>query len=586
MKKTIWLTQTAIFIAALVLGACGSPAPAAEPVAAVAATQEPAAVVATEAPAATQAPPSAEELNLAAGLPADAAPEQILRIATGSSGVSSFTFTPMKGGGDQQSWQTLVWMPPMYFDEEFKDLSAGVFNKWEPNKEFTEWVFSIDPKAIWSDGSKLTAADFKGTWEIMADPLTEHGRIKGYIGNVEGFEDVKAGTATEMSGLVAVDDTTFKVKLLTPDPLFHYRIATTHMNPVKPEQARGNQADFWKPESNPVVSGPFMLETYDPDLGEATMVRNPNWWGDTKPYLEKIIFQFVPAAETAATMLLNDQIDSSLASVSPSIRKQLPDVFLPTKAIGFNNFWLRPIQEPTDDLNVRKALILSVDFQAVFKAAFPEGEATLLTQMIDTDLPCNESGSAWYPYDPEAAKKALAESKYGSAEKLPILRVSPRGDWPPMVRALEAVVEFWRQNLGITNVEFKVKTAEFGEDEAKINLLRDDVVVRFPDSAQYMWVAAHSAGPIVGSGNDKAIMAGYKNPEVEALIEAAQATPVEDPKRCELTLEAQRKFMDDYMVIFFGNPDSNRIVREYVKNMISGPDVALIETWKIYIAAH
>jgi len=166
------------------------------------------------------------------------------------------------------------------------------------------------------------------------------------------------------------------------------------------------------------------------------------------------------------------------------------------------------------------------------------------------------------------------------------LRVSPRGDWPPMVRALEAVVEFWRQNLGITNVEFKVKTAEFGEDEAKINLLRDDVVVRFPDSAQYMWVAAHSAGPIVGGGNDKAIMAGYKNPEVEALIEAAQATPVEDPKRCELTLEAQRKFMDDYMVIFFGNPDSNRIVREYVKNMISGPDVALIETWKIYIAAH
>ena len=44
--------------------------------------------------------------------------------------------------------------------------------------------------------------------------------------------------------------------------------------------------------------------------------------------------------------------------------------------------------------------------------------------------------------------------------------------------------------------------------------------------------------------------------------------------------------MDDYLVLFFGNPTGARVVREYVTNFISGPDVALIETWKIYIAAH
>jgi peptide/nickel transport system substrate-binding protein len=561
----LWRFLTLCCIATFILVACAPP-PAAGP--------------------APESASAAQEAPAAKALPADAAAEQVLRIATGSSGSASFTFSPMMGGGDQQSWQTFVWMPPMYFDEAFNELKPGVFESWKSNDDFTEWVFTINPKVTWSDGTPVTAADVKGTWEIMADPLTEHGRITGYIGKVEGFQDVFEQKQTDMVGLVVVDDLTLQVKLIASDPLFHYRIATTHMNPVKAEQARGNVEEFWKPENNPAVSGPYMLESYNPDLGEAVMAPNPGWWGDEGPYLSKITFQFIPEAETVATMLLNDQVDTTISGVSTSIKEQLPDVFRPTKAIGFNNFWLRPIAEPTNDINVRKALILAVDFEAVFKAAFPEGEASMVYQMVDTDLPCNQSDAAWYPYDPEAAKAALAASQYGSAENLPKLRVSPRGNWPPMNRALESIVEFWRQNLGITNVEFKVRPDEFGEDEPKLNLLRDDVVVRFPDSAQYMWVAAHSAGPIISGGGDKAIMAGYKNLEVEALIEEAQATPVDDPKCCELTLEAQRKFMDDYMVLFFGNPDSSRLVREYVKNFISGPDVSLIETWKIYIAEH
>ena len=56
-------------------------------------------------------------------------------------------------------------------------------------------------------------------------------------------------------------------------------------------------------------------------------------------------------------------------------------------------------------------------------------------------------------------------------------------------------MEMWRQNLGITNIEFKVKPDEFGEDEKKLNLLRDDVVTRFPDAATYLWTGTSSQGP-------------------------------------------------------------------------------------------
>lgn len=516
-----------------------------------------------------------------AKLPQDAAPEQVLHVATGSSGSASFTFTPLQGGGDQQNWQTLVWGPPMYFDTEFKDLKPGIFVSWKPNDDFTEWTFALDPAAKWSDGSPITASDVKGTWEVMADPLTQHGRIVGYIGKVKGFAAVHEQKGTDIEGLKVVDEKTLQVTLESPDPLFHYRIATTHMNPVKAEQARKDRDNFWKPENKPAVSGPYMLESYNADAGEATMVPNPNWWKDEGPYLSKITFQFVPDAETVATMIQNKQVDATIASVPPTLKDNFPDLFRPIKAIGFNTFWLIPSVEPTDDVNVRKALILSVNFEDVLKAAFPEGGATLAKQLIDPDNPCVDTEKSWYKFDPAAAKEALKASKYGSVDKLPKLRVTPRGDWPPMNRALEAVMEMWRQNLGLTNIEFKVKPDEFGEDEKKLNLLRDDVVTRFPDAATYLWTGISSKGPISAE-----IMRGYNNSKVDALLTEALSTPVENPKRCQLAVEAQRIFMDDYMVIFFGIPESYISARDYVVNYNKGPDVSLIEPWKIYVKAH
>jgi len=53
--------------------------------------------------------------------------EQILRIATASSGQSSFDFNVLGAGGDQQNWSTLLYVPPMYFDADL-NLKPGLFN--------------------------------------------------------------------------------------------------------------------------------------------------------------------------------------------------------------------------------------------------------------------------------------------------------------------------------------------------------------------------------------------------------------------------------------------------------------------------
>ena len=213
---------------------------------------------------------------------------------------------------------------------------------------------------------------------------------------------------------------------------------------------------------------------------------------------------------------------------------------------------------------------------------FPAGNATVTRQIIDPDLPCREADASWYPYDPDAAAAALAESSYGSAENLPLLRVTPRGTNAELNRGMEAVVEFWRQNLDIVNIDFQQQTTGFGQDETLINVSRDDVVIRYPDSATYMFVAAHSAGSIAAGE----MLHGYSNPEVDALIDQAMALPPEDPQRCELTLEAQRLFLADNPTILLAKVTGTINARDYVANYEKGPDVGLIAPWRIYIKVH
>jgi ABC-type transport system substrate-binding protein len=241
--------------------------------------------------------------------------------------------------------------------------------------------------------------------------------------------------------------------------------------------------------------------------------------------------------------------------------------------------------EPTNDANVRKALTLAVNFKDVFQAAHPDNDAAFVTELVDPDLPCYDKDHTWYSYDPAGAKAALAASKYQTAENLPKIRVTPRGVDPALNRAVQSIIEFWRQNLGINNIEFKQQPTEFGPDQDKVNLNRDDVVIRFPDTATYLYTGIDSKGPIA-SPDPFGMLKGYKNPKVDQLVEQALALPADDPNRCSVSLQAQQVFMDDYLVIFSGKQNVTLNARDYVKNYLKGPDRGLIQPWNIYIAQH
>lgn len=490
------------------------------------------------------------------------------------------SWSPLLGGGHAVRWQSLMWAAPMYFDKAGV-LQPYVLSKAEPDAKFAVWTLTINPKAVFSDGSPITAADVKGTWDLCAVPATKHQRADLFLGGVQGFSEVTSGAKKAMSGIVIKDASTVVVTLSTSDPIFDQKIATALIPPVKISQvldANGNEKnEWWHPKNKVVVSGPFMPQTIDLDQGIVTLVPNPKFFGPA-PKLSKIVITSVNDASTATLMLQTGKMDAHTELITPTIIEDLGADFVagPPLAKG-QQFWFDATKAPMDDINVRKALLMCINPVDLAKAAFPLGPYTVATQILNKVSGVDPAFTK-YPYDPEGAKKALAASKYKEGRLLPKIMFVGIST-PTHEAAAQYMAEQWRQILGVQAVEMKADLDTYsGPDQKSVQIFRDDVGTRVPDAVSYLLGSIHSS-----SGNARGKMGGYNNPKVDALLDEAKTKGVKDPGRNKGAQEAQRIFREDYMFIPYYYDVMSKWAMPWVMNFDKNDDWQVIEPWNVYI---
>ncbi|WP_119309035.1 ABC transporter substrate-binding protein [Cohaesibacter haloalkalitolerans] len=502
---------------------------------------------------------------------------QVLNIAHP---VLQQNWSPLQGGGHSARWQSLSWAAPMYFDKDGK-LTPYVLSSVESDDSYVNWTLHVNPDAVWSDGSKITAKDVVGTWNLSARPATKHARVNLFLGGVDGFNDVVVGKAKDMTGLTITDDATIAVKLASADPIFDQKIATALIAPVKISQAEdesGNEkADWWMPQNGVVVSGPFMPETMDLDQGILTLVPNPNFFGP-KPKLEKIVLTTVADASTATLMLKRGTMDAHTELITPTIIQDLGADFLggPALAKG-QQFWINAKKPPMDDINVRKALIMSINPEELALAAFPDGPFTVASQILNK-VPGVDPDFKKYPYDPEGAKAALAASKYKDAGRLPKIMFVGIST-PTHEAAAQYIAEQWRKILGIQGIEMKPAIETYsGPDQKSVQIFRDDVGTRVPDAVSYLMGSIYSK-----SGNARNKLGGYENAKIDAMLEEASVKGVKDPDRIKLAQEAQRLFREDWVYIPYYYDVMSKWAMPWVQNFDKNDDWQVIEPWNVTI---
>jgi len=183
-----------------------------------------------------------------------------------------------------------------------------------------------------------------------------------------------------------------------------------------------------------------------------------------------------------------------------------------------------------------------------------------------------------YPFDPDGAKKLLAESTYGGPERLPkILFVGISS--PANEAAAQYIAEQWRTHLGITAVDMKPQQDQYaGPDQASVQIFRDDVGTRVPDAVSFL------AGSIAStSSNAKNKLGGYKNDKVDAALAEAATKAADDPQRIKLAQAAQLAFRDDWTFIPWYAQAMSRWALPSVKGMDKNLDWQVFAPWNIEI---
>jgi peptide/nickel transport system substrate-binding protein len=490
-------------------------------------------------------------------------------------------WSPLRGGGVPYRWNSAWWASPMYFDEK-GEIHPYVFASWSGNADNTEWTFKIDPKAVFSDGSPITAADVKGSWEVAAMPATKSQRINQVLAGVKGYDAVSGGDATELEGVATPDDATVVVTLSAADPIFYMRVAN-HIAPItKVSQSRGadgnENPDWYMPQNGIIVSGPFKPTSIDLDAGKLVFEPNENFFGP-KPKLAAIHIDTIEDSVTATQLLKSGEYQAHTELVTSTIVQDLGKEFAAGPLIPTSqHFWFNLSRKPMDDINVRKALIMAVDRDQLFKVSFPDGPHQKTDQILNSVPGAENSGFEPYPYDPEAAKKALAESSYGGPERLPkLMFVGISG--PAIEAAAQFIAEQWRQNLGITAVDMKPQEDSYaGPDQNAVQIVRNDVGTRVPDAASYLNGAIASS-----SGAAQSMLGGYKNDKVDSLLADALTRAVDDPERISKAQEAQKVFREDWAFIPWYAQTMSRWANANVTAMEKNLDWQVIAPWDISI---
>jgi len=550
-----------LLLAGLLLAACG---PAATPTTAPA-QNTPAPAANTVAPAATAATGA-----VTPGLPADAAAadKQVLKIAWAGFG-SQEPLSPasVRWGGQAISFSE--FLTPIYPDVEFnmKPLLATAIT---PNADRTVWTLKVDPRAVWSDGKKLSAADIKSSWEWSADPAQKITNLATQIGDLKGYADVSGGKAKEITGLVVKDDATLEMQLNNGDPFFDTKLAHFGMGILPVDKLKADPLYLTKP--NPVVNGPFQVTQIDATGRQIVMKQNPKWWGP-KPILQEI--DLIVAEEQTAfeTLVEKGQVDFAYSFAGPAAMRALEKravgtTELATKLpIGIYSAFHQGVP-PNDDLNVRKALVHAIDFKALATAATDGIQLPWLAFLHpELKLGCyNKDSESYFAFDVAKAKTELAASKYGSVDKLPKMRVSSNSTGASQQKALQIIMEMWRTNLGITNIEFNNQPAGFGADEKLLNVDRQSIAARPPDDG--LWITQLQSSQIHATR----FMGGYKNEALDKQLIAILPMDRKDPNFCKAVQAAEKTFLDDYMWIPLWRQSGDfGLVHPWVKNVYFGP---------------
>ena len=515
---------------------------------------------ATAATAATQALIAGEQRGKRTEVPKHEAPRvSLAATAVGEQHLAGangglYGWKPWREGGRNGNWMPWVYMPAFMYDKN-NDLRQGFATAFSLSEDGKTYTFHLHPDAVFTDGSPLTAAAYKWALEYAMYPAnqTSWGGSSLDLKSIEGSDEVLSGDTEDVKGMVALDDHTLEFLLKQNTPTFPYRMGVWLQGIFKAEAAEEQGEDFFL---NPIGVGPYTA-TIVPE-GSASLVVTENYW-QAPPIIQSYTVQYVPNNDAELAMFENGELDIIYAwpgnqtqTLEPSHPLNQYLVRMPYAGlISYVRF--NTAREPFQDINIRKALALSLDHDAITKAVYGQVDHRALSVLVP-EMRCYDPAFKGYEYDPEQAKMYLAQSEYKTGGNVPSPSITDRTGTlrTSMYQAWQAG---WKEVLGI---DFKINlVVEGGETPPDVNMMSDGWGAYVPDPGFLLDLIVHTKTAGVMHVND----------ELDAKLERANAMRLDDRDRCAAYREVDQEFMNNYYILPTVRLNYNYLVQPWVIGM-------------------
>jgi peptide/nickel transport system substrate-binding protein len=398
-------------------------------------------------------------------------------------------------------------------------LQPALATAWKSVNE-TTWDVTLRAGVKFHDGTPLTAEDVKAVYERNI---------------ASGKTVVTAGFAT-IESIQATSPTTLRLVTKKPDPLMPVRMAQMggYIYPARLATDDGVKELARKP----VGSGAYRFVEWVKD-DRLVMEANREWWGwgGKPPTVDRIIWKPIPEDFARLSALQRGEVDV-ITNVPPDQMKIVRTVTIPaTRTVAFA---INATQPPTADKRVRQAMHYAIDVPSIVKNLYAGQGKPMSGGLADTDFGFNPALKP-YPYEPERARKLLAEA--GVPGGIDVVLYAGSGTMVNDKQMLEAIADMW----GKVGIRARVEMMEMASRQKLINeraVPANGLVLINPQSTLLdadgsLWRLLHPSG-----FNGKYWIGSQPGQRFHDLMEQGRYT-LDPKKRREAYVEATRIVHED-----------------------------------------
>jgi ABC-type transport system substrate-binding protein len=433
---------------------------------------------------------------------------------------------------------------------------GSLSKRWDISADRLEYIFHLRTDVFFHDndafsggkGRKMVAADIEYSFKRITDPKVASPGF--YIFN---------NVVDSVDGFKAIDDSTFRLKLIKPYAPILQILKMTYCSVVPREVVEKYGSDF---RSHPCGTGPFQFVAWEEGLA-LIFKKNENYFekdsaGNRLPYLDGIKITFNESKATEFLLFRQKQLDflndidasfkDEILTLKGELRNNWKDKvvlqihpYLNTEYFGF-------LVDTTNELiknsatrlkKLRQAMNYAIDRRKMILYLRNSLSSPAESGFVPEGMPSFDTSVKGYKYDPAKAKQLLEEAGFANGKKPLAIKLYTI----PIYGEIGSYLAKQFEEAGIpVTVEVVLRSFLFElTSNSKAPFFRGSWIADYADAFNYL-SCFYSKNPAPPN------YTRYKNPEFDKLFEQAVAEP-NDSLRYILYRKADQVLIVDAPII-------------------------------------